>query len=268
MEIERGSESTSFVNRNQLINSIYENKSFTKDFNKVQDKKQHYQKDKKEIHDINNSNKTVIDSGYPMIINYNSDRIMNSNINSFEKSKDIDKIKPTSPKEILAKSLQNSIPDKDKKQRSSFYQNDYSGTCPIDMFFRYNPGKTQKELISMLDNSEWQYNIDPAIEEEEKTILKIINEFYSNKHADYKICSCKYCKVLTLPFLLSRNIVDSKTLDELERKHGEYYTSSIKKLGISVNHPLIIPVHNIFMKKTQLIQVRITGVFEQNSPLQ
>ena len=261
MEIEKGSESLSFDDSNKLIKFRYENTNF-KIGHDDQLTKNISKENKNEIYDITIKTESQVDFSRSLIIPSNSDQITNSGA---EKSKNINKITSNSPKEMYTKCLENSITSNDQKKGLFSYQRDYSGTSSVDMFFRYNPGKTEKELADMLDSHETKQYIDPTIEDEEKAILKIISEFYSNKRDNYKICNCKYCKVLTLPFLLARNIDDSKKLEEIELKHKEYYTNCIQKLGISINQSLLIPVHNIFMKKVNLNQVRITSVFEQIS---
>ena len=262
MEPEKGSESLSFNDSNELIRSKYENK-ILKNENNDQDKFFFSNENKIEIYNINKNLESQANSDFPLLVTSNSDQNLNSKINFFEKS--TNSIKANS-KETLSNSKEASISNKDQKKGLFSYKRDYSGTDSIDMFFRYNPNNTEKELADMLDSNETKQCIDPAMEDEEKTILNIISEFYHNKKDNYKICICKYCKVLTLPFLLARSIEDSKKIEELERKHKEYYVNCMQKLGISsINQALLIPINNIFMKKVNLNQVRITSVFDQIS---
>jgi len=131
---------------------------------------------------------------------------------------------------------------------------DWNAADPFNMYTTHNPTKIEKDANDEIEIFRKDDMVDLLEESDEKVVKKLLEEYYTAKSGRYRVCGCKYCKMLTLPFMVKKGTTSLERLQRIEQKHRDYYFSCIKKEIIGSCENNLSYTNNIFFKSIYLNQ--------------
>lgn len=140
------------------------------------------------------------------------------------------------------------------------YQTKFEGVEPLDYYLKNNPRKKKEDFEKMKLMYKKEVGIDRLAKDDQNSVLNMLKEFYEEKTEQYNLCTCQYCTMLNLPFLVRKDITDPEELNSLSQKHGEYCTKHFQETMANRKLNEHKDLYNIFFKKVYLGEVKCKNV--------
>jgi len=161
------------------------------------------------------------------------------------------------PPAVQAQEKKMEIETKDKSTDSIlYYQTKYDNVEPMDYYLRNNPGKNRDDFERLRQVYKKETEGEKLSKDDQKSVLDMLKEFYEEKAEQYNLCTCQYCNMLNLPFLVRKDINENEELQTLSQKHGEYCNKHFADFLTKKDSEPPKDLYNIFFKKVYLGEVK------------